>query len=293
MSFTTVRVQEWLERTLPLALRFRDAATANDLIDGLVVGACPVARPNARRLYAQANRSGTYLLSDLPGLRALEYGAGDAADFAASPAPSFRIEVTDPLGRFLPVSFAAGAARGLLPLPCAVPGSPPREAFTHGIPLFSTPARQLAEPLACVHAELVEAPTGRAAAWALLAAEIDGTEAGLGLADREGRVTLFFAYPSPQPPPVTSPPAPAERFVWNVTFRAYYLPRPPDTPAPARPDLCALLAQLDHPRRVLDLQSPPQDLLPQRLDYGRPLVLRSTDPAAGGAVSSHLFIETA
>jgi hypothetical protein len=293
MTFTAVRVQEWLERTLPLALRFWDEAGASDVIDGLLVTARPAGQPLARRIDAQPNRSGAYLLADLPGLRALEFSAGDANDFAASPAPAFRIEVSDPQQRFLPFAFDASAARGFLPLPCAAPGSPVRAAFTRGIPLFSAPSRQIADPLATVHAQLVEAETGRAAAWALLAAEIDGVEVGLGLADNEGRVTLHFAYPAPLPQPVSSPPAPAERFVWALEFRAYYVPRPVGAIAPTRADLCAVLAQLAHPRRVLDLQSPPQSLAAQQLDYRRVLVLRSADPAPGGAVSSHVFIETA
>ena len=293
MSFSSVRVLDTVHRTLPLALRFWDEAAGALRIDGLAIEAFPVSTPGARRVSAHANAGGYYLVSGLPGLRELEYGPGDDADFAASPSPVFRVEVSDPQARYLPFAFDATATRGVLPLPCALAGSPLRAQLEKGLPLFSAPARQLAEPLATVYAQLVESGSGRAAAWALLAAEIDGVEVGLGLADEEGRVALFFAYPQPPHQAITSPPTPAERFVWQVSFRAYYLPRPAGTAAPSRPDLCAVLAQLEHPRRVLDLQSPPQALLPQRLDYRRPLVLRSADPAPGGAVASHLFIETA
>ena len=197
-----------------------------------------------------------------------------------------------PQQRYLPFAFEASPARGILKLPCAL-SSPARPQFERGLPLFSSPSRDLSIPAAVVYAQLAEIGTGRAASWALLAAEIDGQEVGLGLADAEGRVAIFFPYPQPPHLAVTSPPTPAERFVWQVSVRAYYLPRAVGTAAPARADLCEVLAQLDHPRRVLDLQSPPQELLPQRLDYRLPLTLRSADPAPGGAVSSLLFIEIA
>ena len=70
----------------PLGVRFRDVVTDTLVGDGLSVTVYPAAAP-ARRVTAQANRSGVYVVHHAPGLRAFEQGAGDSAFWADAAPP--------------------------------------------------------------------------------------------------------------------------------------------------------------------------------------------------------------
>ena len=286
-----------LERVLhhaPLGLRFWDTAAATSSVEGLEVDIFPRARPHARTR-AFANRSGVYVALNVIDLRDLELG--DAAPGELSPAllRPYRVEVNDPRGRFQPIAFDADLpAQGLFtfysrsyspPRAIALPGatgSPP-QLLLERIPLFSTAQRQLPEPLAVVYAQLREsADPDRPAAWALLAASVEGEARGLGLADAQGRVAVMFPYPEPPRIALSSPPAARSEFHWPVQLQAYYrVGSPPEAP-PEIPDLSDVLSQLDLPRELVGLTASPPSL---PLEYRVPLTARS-------ASSSLLFVST-
>lgn len=297
---TDFAVLERISHPASLGLVFQDMATGAWIGDHLDVTVHDTRSPFARRTLSP-NRIGVWS-GRLPGFTDAALTADDWAGLARP----HRVEVRDPLGRFLPLAFDADLpAKGLYDWSgwSALPASPPQPLLDDGspigimagrIPLFSAPARRMAPPIVEIHAELADLATGRPAAWALVAARIDGVTRGLGLADQSGRTTLFFPWPArPRPTLFTSPPAMAD-FRWDLTLDVYYAPvaaaSPPDTgAASALPDLADILAQLDHPVTPLaSTVSPVEPLGAQPLTYGRPLTLRTSETAQGP--SSNLFL---
>jgi hypothetical protein len=274
------RVMERVWRTAALGVRFHDTAAPGPPVTGLVVEVFPRANPRARTL-AHANPSGVYVAHAVPGLRGFELGdpRPDAAWTAAL--RPYRVEVTDPLGRFLPMAFDADLpARGLFTGPAGWM-SPP-EAPLDGIPLFSAPSRAVPDPLAVVYAHLRERGSRREAAWSLLGVSIGGRSRGVGLADRHGRVAVVFPYPEPPRRALASPPEPRNDFSWDASLTAYVAPPPPPPgPVPERADLADVLAALTEPGAEVDP-------VPLRLAYRQPLTART--PGAAGADASYLWV---
>ncbi len=296
----SVVVLESVQRNAALGLRFWDTAAATSSIDGLEVDVFPRARPGSRTR-ALVNRSGVYVALGIAGLREFEFS--DAPDPWAGALRPYRVEVRDPLGRFLPLAFDADLPQlGLYtwredwfspPRVVSLPGQPgsPPQFLIERIPLFSAPQRPLPEPLAVVYAQLREAGTERAAAWALASASIDGEVRGLGLADGEGRIAVMFPYPEPPRVTLSSPPTAHNDFHWQVALQAYYQAGSPPQAAAAIPDLGAVLAQLDAPRELLgSTLSPPAPLPELPLEYRVPLSARTGATPAGP--SSFLFVST-
>lgn len=301
MSFV---VLERVQRHALLGLRFWDIAGASASIEGLQVDVFPRERPRARAR-AQVNRSGVYVARGLAGLRELEFAKLEPAELWASATRAFRVEVRDPHGRFLPIAFDADLpARGLFtwrapwyspPRALALPGeagSPP-QLLVEKIPLFSAAQRPLPEPLAVVYAQLRESGADRPAAWALVAASIDGEARGLGLADAQGRVAVMFPYPEPPRMSLSSPPEARSEFHWQVELQAYYRVASPPAPAPEIADLGLVLSQLElAPRALLGSTLSPSTSLPALpLEYRVALTARTEATDAGP--SSFLFISTA
>lgn len=288
------RFMERISRPAPLGLVFWDFATGTPVADGLSVSVAPRGRPGGPRPLI-SNRNGVWLAPDLPGRSAYELATGDWAALRRT----YRVELFDTLGRFLPLAFDAELpSRGLyhwpgwdtLPTepvtPLGADLSPPRIS-PRRIPLFSAPGRPTPPALAEVRCQLVDSSTGRAAAWALLSVAHAGLTRGIGLADREGRVALLFGYPErPRPSLATSPPAITD-YRWELEAKAFF--DPAQGAPPAMPDLERTMAQLDHPRDLLASTLSPPELLPsQLLTYGRPMVLRTSRTAEGS--SSSLFL---
>ena len=292
---TSVHVLESVRRHSALGIRFWDVATGNTVVDGLDVALFPRSNPQARRALL-LNRSGVYAAHNVPGLRDFEFSNQPPEELWATPTRSYRIDVGDPAGRFLPSSFDVDLpVRGLLsllapwlspaqaiPLPLET-GSPP-QPLMGVVPLFSAPARPLPEPLGVVYAQLRLRSSGDAAAWALLAVDIDGKTRGLGQADADGRVAVFFGYPEPPRRQRMSPPEQRnDDFSWAVSLSAF---RDETLPAVQSPDLVQVVGQLSQPRQVLEsLQSP---ALPLRLDYRVPLTARTA--GATGEAASYLLL---
>jgi hypothetical protein len=291
-----VRILERIALPAPFGVIFQDVATGAPIVDGLDVRLTLASRP-ALTLSLVSNRGSAWIAPNLPGRTQADLAA--AADWSTL-LRTYRIEVSDRLGRFLPLSLEAELpVRGLYDWPGwgALPQAPlaplhdddsPPNVSPKRIPLFSTPERNVAGPLADLRCQLIDAATGGPAAWALVTARYDGVTRGIGLADREGRATLLFPYPErPRPQLPTSPPAITD-FRWSLEIAAYY--DPPPGPPPEVPDLEAIMAQLAQPCDLLaSTSSPPELLGSQLLSFGRPLVLRTGNTPDGP--SSSLFLE--
>jgi hypothetical protein len=290
-----VRILERITRPAPFGIMFWDFATGAPVGDGLDATLTLVSRP-ALTTSLIPNRNGVWVAARLPGRTDAELSA--TPDWSTLRRP-YRIEVADRARRFLPLRLEADLPTGGLfdwPEWGSVPPEPlrplsdqlsPPHVSPKRIPLFSAPERRVAAPLAEIRCELLDAATGRPAAWALVTASHGGVVRGLGLADAMGRTTLFFPYPDRERPSLSSPPAITD-FRWPLDFAAYY--DPPPGPAPDVPDLAAIAAQLDHPCDLFESTlSPPELLGPQLLSFGRPLLLRTGNTPDGP--SSSLILE--
>jgi hypothetical protein len=275
-------------------VRLYDVATGVPISDGLEINLANRSAGHSQRAIGHSN--GIWSAGGLPGLHGYEAGPADDIPARRAARRPFRITIVDLAGRFLPAFFdadiptddlfaAPGTSSPPFPMPFIGPGAP-----TGGVPLFSAPHRPVPGTLAVLRAELREAGTERPAAWALLAATIDGTLRGIGLADQLGRVVVLFPYPEPARRALASPPS-ITVFRWAVELTAFYMPRPSGTPALDVPDLAAVLAQFSAPHRLLASRgSPPVPLGPLQLDDRVPLVARSglTTP-----LSSYLYLDAA
>lgn len=245
--------------TAPLGLQFMDAATGQRVTAGLEVRAWPAGARRGGRT-AAANRSGTWVFQDLPGL-------DPRPDVTSQPNPpywdpagrlTFRIEVVDPAGRYSPCSLEVDAPlRGVFGF--VEGGSPP--AGPQPIPLFPTAARSAPAAFAEVRAELFDITGNAPAPFAVLEISAAGSPLARGISDASGRVAVFFPYPripvSGSSPP--QPPIPLVNQTWALGVAVRFVPgRSLDLP----PDLLATLSQ---PRKVLASTT---------LRYGQPLVLR-------------------
>lgn len=294
----SVRVLERLARNAALGLRFLDIANGSTVIEGLKVELFLRANPHARTA-ALPNPSGVYVAHKVPGLRDFEFqDVVNAADLWPAAVKPYRVEVSDPYGRYLPIAFDADLpARGIFtwlapwlspPQPVAhpvTPGSPPQLMLEH-VPLFSAPSRPLPDPLAVLYAELREQASGAEAAWFALGVSIDGAARGLGLADERGRVAVMFPYPEPPRMSLASPPEARNDFTWEVALTAYGLGPSPPRPPGVFAELADVLAALATPRNVVESNASPS--LPLRLTYRQALIARTAGTV--GADASFLFV---
>jgi hypothetical protein len=290
-----LRPLERAPRNTALGVRFWDVATGQLSIDGLRVEVFHRGNPHVRTL-ARPGPGGVYAAHAVPGLRDFEFADADPAQalWPAATRPC-RIEVSDPEGRYLPMAFDADLpARGLFtwlapwlsppqPLPFPLtPGSPPA-AMLQRVPLFSAPSRPPPDPLAVVHAQLVDQGTRRELAWTLLGVSIGGVSCGLGLSDRRGRAMVLFPYPEPQRRMFASPMPAHDDFSWDVELTVFGAPASPAREPDVFADLAAVLESAAFPR--VPPGSPP---LPLRLAYRQPLIARTA--GAVGVDASVLLV---
>jgi len=273
-----VQVLEQVTQVQPLGLRFWDRVTESIVDDGFEVTAYPAAHPTWRT-GAFTNRSGVYSFRNLPGLREIESGAGDAAFWAAHPPQfDFVVEVIDTAGRYLPFQLPVKLpVRGIYSFPDFESASPP--GLQSFIPLYSAPARPIAAPMAILRAEMYDPIRKAPAAWAVVEAQAGNAEPVRGIADDQGRVLLPFPFPEPQSFGLGSPLRPGGiKLVdqaWPVELKFAYTPR---TPAPTIPDLAEILNQLPAIAWEDSLLSTP--LTGTTLHFGQDVVLRSRGVAS-------------
>ena len=267
----------------PLGVRFWDEISNSVVGDGLVITAYPLTNPE-HRVQAFTSPSGVYVLRDLPGLRAIENGPGDAAFWANLPSKRpFAIEVQDQYRRFQPFLLTADLpVRGLLTWECGATESLPSPVSM--VPLFSSPARPVPSEMAVLRADLWDQEADAPAAWAVLEAHIPGQPPVRGFADDAGRIVLIFPYPEPidfvfgdliSPPPGTAG-LPLTQHEWTIQLQATYTHL---HPVPLIPELCTTLTQ---PVAHLWVDAANKHPLTEvTLRFGQELVVRSYDFGTG------------
>ncbi len=297
---TSVTVLEQISIVTPLAVVFRDEATLGFLSDGLSAVVYPLGEPE-RTVSGVVNRSGLFVFRNLPGLRQVEQGSGDA-DFWAAQTPRFDfvLEARDTAGRFLPWSLGVKLPqRHLLgvgfdvssppssPLPS--PSNTQTGSDTAFLPLFSAASRPAPEGMGVLRTELWDSVADEPAAWALIEAKAGEQRTVTGLADADGRVMLPLPYPKPAlslgsslGSPLGSG-GPINQQSWPVAFTVRYRRR---TPVPLLPDLVDVLLQ--PPVTAWQETSRSTAWTSATLRFGRDLVLASR--ADGGGASSTLLI---
>lgn len=259
-----------------LGVRFWDRPTATAVWEGLRLTEVE----SGRR--ALPNRSGVFVVHDLPGMREARQGRGDDAYWASPPGGRLlTLELADTLGRFHDVRFDADVPhRDLFAEACGLAASPPAAA-PPSVPLFSLPCRPVPAGTAAVRAELVDAETGEPAAWAVLEVSAAGVDVARGIADRLGRVLVVLPYPEP-PWQGGSPPTPGSRPLsaqtWPVEIAVRYSPAAASPPLPGAgdpepPDLCSVLSQA--PAALVSAASPAVPITADELVFGRELVLNA------------------
>jgi hypothetical protein len=287
LQMKPTQVIERLTIVTPLGLRFWDQVTEKIIGDGLIVTAYPPDNPS-RTTSAFVNRSSTYVLRNLPGLKRAEIGEGDDEYWGNLPVTrTFTIDVRDSERRFQPFTLSLQAPqRGIVKWPDQlVPDLP-------GIPLYSSTSRKVPAAVAVIRAELREWKAegdhlGEAAAWAVIEASLDGREVARGYADERGRIALIFPYPDPvtdamDSPPYSSlsPPGAAPALLkgqqWAIELTARYArlrPEPPMRNIQPVPDLTEVFSQ---PPAILYANSQLDRLLDlETLHFGQELILRS------------------
>jgi hypothetical protein len=295
---TSVAVLERISIVTPLAVRLRDEATLTFFSDGLSAVAYPRGNPELAT-NGVVNRAGIFVFRNLPGLRDVERGSGDAGFWTAqTPRFDFVLAVRDAAGRFLPWSLPVKLPqRNLLGLgigsPVASPVASPLGAQTGGetafLPLYSAASRPVPEGMGVLRTELWDVDAGRPAAWALVEAKAGEQRTVAGMADADGRVMLPLPYPKPVVTlgsPFGSPlggGGPLTQQSWPVTFTVRYRRR---TPVPPIPDLIETLTQ--PPATAWQETSRTTPWTSAALRFGRELVLASR--ADGGGASSTLLI---
>ncbi|MBA3891161.1 MAG: hypothetical protein H0X64_11600 [Gemmatimonadaceae bacterium] len=189
-----------------------------------------------------------------------------------------RVEVRDGSGRFHDFRIAADLpSDGLLANPCGNPPVPAPEQAQRYMPLFSLPSRPVPPGFAVVRARLLYEEDRRPAAYAALEVVArPGAQPVRGIADERGEVLVLFPYPPPlglfgSPPAGTK--RPLAQATWTVTLQV--LAPTAEAPADGRtPDLCTFLDQ--SPATLVTTTSPPAEIGEATVQYGRELVLRSS-----------------
>lgn len=262
--------------TAPFGVVFRDRLDQQVVAAGLDVRLRDPQRPGSGSQRLAANGQGVFVAHRVRGLRQPDPGAPPV-----SPAPTrrFELEVTDPLGRYVPLRLAAALPGDGLFEPACMARSP-AAALPH-VPLYSAAARSLPGGYGVVRADLRLASNPEAgAAWARLELWCEGALLAESVADARGSALLLCPLPRLREPTLrSSPPAiHGPRSDWDVDLRAFW---DANSASAAVPDLCELQQLPEVP--LLHSVSPATPLGPQLLLAGTPLVVRS-------AGSSFLFV---
>lgn len=286
---TTLRDRELLTIQTALGIQFWDTVLARPVTNGLRVtaqllnDAMPRRRVGKLRT-AQATRSGIYGFFGLH--------PDEISNLETLPPRRALIDVTDPLGRFLPASFEVvipvdNPFRGRgdwLPRPLMLPEPADDEAL--GVFLWSAPTRPIAPGLTVVNADIAigDADNPPPAPFALVQLlNGGGSVHAIGMTDEKGKLTLPMAYPSI---PHLTPQPPLRTFQFSLTAQVFCQPAVQTRlPGSQIPDLALLLGQTQ--AQISTERDPATSMtttlaaeLPFQFGFEEPIVLRtaSTDP---------------
>ncbi len=282
MSTGAPKARERVRVVAPLGIRFWDPALDTQVVDGLNVTAFPERRPE-QRLAAYLTHAGIHAFRGLPGLRSMEYPAGDGTVSSPPPSRRFLIEVADRRYRFLPTLFSVDAPfAGVFPSE-AVTASP--ASRPPGFYLFSTASRAVPSTLATIRAQLADAADGGPARHAVLEVHHGGSLLQVGISDERGSVAVFMPYPAFADPSLAavrgSPAAEVFHQSWELSFRVRYQPAALAWPAGPTPELRSVFGQSAASFLVPAGGSSalPVPELDGELVFGRELILRTgADP---------------
>jgi hypothetical protein len=269
-----------LERVIsyaPLGIRFRDATGGGTIPAGLLVRArrSGTSEPVAT---ATVSRTGVHAFVSLPGLRHLEHPDKPIAGATSPPTVEpYVVDVSDRLGRFVPVAFRVDAPWAGVYSPWQA--SPP-DAGPPGFFLFPAVGHAAGTALGVLRAELYDRVAGRPAAHAVVELTLPGNRREYGLADDAGRVVVLFSHPrfaqtvlSPPPSAESARELPSWPASVRVRFdRAAQVVLAPDLP----PDLASLFGQAPAPIWA-SAAGPPDTELGVTLVLGQDAVLRTDD----------------
>lgn len=263
-----------------LGIRFWDPAEKSPVNDDLQVTAWPDGRPQ-RKATAFRTGAGIYAFRGLPGLRHLEYPAGNTTPWDDDVTPTrFIFEVADRRGRYLSLAYAVDVPfRGIFPTDA--PTSP--DEATPGVWLFSAATRAATPALALLRAQLLVANPAlpglpdppKPAAYAVVECEIAG-EFWYGITGADGQVALFFPYPDfTNPLNFSSPVTAMGAQTWPYTVRILYQESAQTIPAGASaPNFSTLFNQA--PAQIwLNEAGDTTSTLSQTFTYGTEPVLRT------------------
>ncbi|GJH13052.1 hypothetical protein CBA19CS11_29460 [Caballeronia novacaledonica] len=262
--------------TAPFGVMFCDRLDQRAIAAGLEVSLSDPQRPGSSAQRLTANREGIFVAHAVRGLR-----RADNPATLLSPAATrrFDLQVTDTLGRYVPLRLSAALPSAGLFEPACMIFSPVSAALPH-VPLYSAVSRDIPAGMGVVRADLrLASDPDAGAAWARLELWLDDALIAEGVADQRGSALLLCPLPAPRDPPLHSSPAgvPGVRS-WDVRLRAFWSAQLADDPVP---DLCEL--QQFPEVSLLQSVSPATLLGPTVLRAGSPLIIRS-------AGSSFVFV---
>jgi hypothetical protein len=267
---TDVEVQDWATRVTPIGARFFDAVEQAVVSEGLVVSMWRL-NGSPKRQKAIVNHTGVFVMRNLRCLYEAESGNGDKDYWDHVSTKPYGLEMTDSKGRFLPYWFEVEApTRGFVGITCGSP-SPSTES---GLLLYSAPSRSVAGHYATVRADLWDVQHDCPASWAY--AELTANHILLceGMADRNGKLGMFFAYPEAvdQFPasPLRTGISPRDQS-WDIQLTIKYRLK---DPIPDIPNLCDEV--LGQPQvQVWQQTGPNLELTTAILRVGQELILKT------------------
>lgn len=305
MTALVFDVIEELTRVTPFGLGLWDVAAGSLVSDGFTMRLRQfTAGRMSPPIDARPNRAGVFIASEIPTLRAVEFG--DAPLKPDSPPQVFLVEVRHTASRYIPFAMFVDLPRSGFSRPACVtsallpelaaPGSPSVEP--RYVPIFGAASRPVPAGSAVLRAHLIDKDTKKPAEYAVLEVRESGRLLGRGISDEDGEVAVLFAYPEPESAPSASPPAspPAAARAkllteqeWSVDIVARYARNLKRYTFGSRErplaDLCDVLQQ--PVTTIRTPESAPVPITRAQLHYGQPLVLGKA------ADSTDLFITPA
>lgn len=269
------RIREVVSTKTPLGIRFWDPV--NDVQIGVPLNVRLFRAADIRQsVEGVMTRSGNYVFSDVPGLRAYEHPTADDTPIPDE-SVAYLVHVTDPSNTYLATLFGVD-----LPLPYQGiypfnPDAPDTEDNPPGFYLFPGPARSRQVGAATVYAHVVVEDGDQPAAYAVVEALVAGV-LRYGIVAENGGVTLQFPYPTFTVSDFGGGGPGAQ--TWDIRYRVFYEPNTVTFPLTDigidTPYLKDVMEQ-GSAAIWLDQAGTTSDQVVEALPYGEPYVLSTGD----------------